>query len=112
VAPAKTKRLRAKKNAAAGVVAMDNTSPSPTQSVTVIETATGEIRTTAPETLLSHRIETVDCKVGERVRHRSFGLGRVRDVHSDVAMVYFPKVGTRNVKMSFLTAAKDEPAEA
>lgn len=109
---AKKKRSRRKKDAAAGLSAVEEVQPRPeAEAVTVIETATGEIRTTAPETLLHHRAEQIPCSVGERVRHRSFGLGRVRDVHGDVAMVYFPKVGTRKVKMSFLGAAKDESKE-
>lgn len=72
--------------------------------VTVIETIHGEIRTTAPETL--PQAEQPKFAVGDRVRHRSFGLGRIRDVLGSAALVHFPKAGDRRVHTDFLRAAK------
>lgn len=71
--------------------------------VTVIETMHGEIHTTAPETL--PQAEQSRFTIGDRVRHRSFGLGRIRDVLGDAALVHFP-AGDRRVRTDFLRAAK------
>ena len=71
--------------------------------VTVIETIHGEIRTTAPETL--PQVEQARFAVGDRVRHKSFGLGRIRDVLGSAALVHFPKAGDRRVHADFLRAA-------
>jgi ATP-dependent DNA helicase RecQ len=72
--------------------------------VTVIETMLGEIRTTAPETLLHG--EQARFAAGDCVRHKSFGLGRIRDVLGDAALVHFPKAGDRRVRTDFLRAAE------
>lgn len=70
--------------------------------VTVVETMHGEIRTTAPETL--PQAEQARFAIGDRVRHKSFGLGRIRDVLGSAALVHFPN-GDRRVHTDFLRAA-------
>jgi ATP-dependent DNA helicase RecQ len=94
---AKTKRSRRKRAAEVEVTAVE------VNNVTVIETMHGEIRTTAPETL--PQLEPSKFAAGDRVRHKSFGLGRIRDLLGDVALVHFPKAGERRVRTDFLRAA-------
>jgi ATP-dependent DNA helicase RecQ len=79
------------------------TAPEP-NNVTVIETMYGEIQTTAPETL--PQTEQPQFAIGDCVRHKSFGLGRIRDVLGGAALVHFPKAGDRRVRTDFLRAAK------
>ena len=74
------------------------------QPVTVIESMHGEIRTTAPETLPEAEAERF--AIGDRVRHKSFGLGRVRDLFGASALVHFPNAGDRRVHVDFLRAPK------
>jgi ATP-dependent DNA helicase RecQ len=71
--------------------------------VTVVETIHGEIRTTAPETL--PQAEQAKFATGDRVRHKSFGMGRIRDVLGSAALVHFPRAGDRRVHTDFLRAA-------
>ena len=75
-----------------------------------IEVATlqGVIRTTAPETL--PHSEPEKFKRGDYVRHKSFGVGDIRDIHGNAAMVHFAgtariKGGTKKVLVDFLEAA-------
>jgi ATP-dependent DNA helicase RecQ len=75
-----------------------------TSNITVIETIHGEIRTTAPETL--PHAEPEKFAIGDRVRHRTFGLGRIRDLLGSAALVHFPKAGDRRVHTDFLKPAK------
>ncbi len=79
------------------------TKPPNDNGVTVIETMHGEIRTTAPETL--PQAAPVKFAVGDRVRHRSFGLGRIRDLLGSSALVHFANAGDRRVHTDFLRAA-------
>lgn len=72
--------------------------------VTVIETIVGEIRTTAPETL--PQAQQAQFAMGDCVRHKSFGLGRIRDLLGDAALVHFPNAGERRVRTDFLRPAK------
>jgi ATP-dependent DNA helicase RecQ len=72
--------------------------------VTVIETIHGEIHTTAPETL--PHTEPEQFAIGDRVRHKSFGLGRIRDLLGSAALVHFPRTGDRRVHTDFLRPAK------
>jgi ATP-dependent DNA helicase RecQ len=97
LAELKPKRPRGKRAAAP--------EPMPAQgdNITVIETMHGEIRTTAPETL--PQIEPAKFATGDRVRHKSFGLGRIRDLLGTAALVHFPKTGDRRVHTDFLTPA-------
>jgi ATP-dependent DNA helicase RecQ len=74
-----------------------------TAGVTVVESMHGEIHTTSPETL--PHAEPERFAAGDRVRHKSFGLGRIRDVHGNAALVHFPKAGDRRVHTDFLRAA-------
>lgn len=78
--------------------------PSQTEGVTVIESVLGEIRTTAPETL--PRSTPEKFAVGDRVRHKRFGLGQVRDIHGNAALVKFPKAGEKKLLTDFLTKAR------
>ncbi|HEY4357760.1 MAG TPA: RecQ family ATP-dependent DNA helicase [Acidobacteriaceae bacterium] len=72
--------------------------------VTVIESMLGDIRTTAPETLPQSVPEKFS--VGDRVRHKRFGLGQVRDIHGNAALVKFPKAGEKKLLTDFLTRAR------
>jgi ATP-dependent DNA helicase RecQ len=94
---AKPKRSRRKHGTEVEVTSVEG------NNVTVIETMHGEIRTTAPETL--PQVEPSKFAAGDRVRHKSFGLGRIRDLLGDVALVHFPKAGDRRVRTDFLRAA-------
>jgi ATP-dependent DNA helicase RecQ len=78
--------------------------PDPNHNITVIETIHGEIHTTAPETL--PHAEPDRFATGDRVRHRTFGLGRIRDLLGSAALVHFPKAGDRRVHTDFLRPAK------
>ncbi len=69
-----------------------------------IETPIGTIVTTAPETL-SRAVEESSVHVGDRVRHKQFGDGKVLDTHDNVAVVRFPAVGEKTVKVAFLEAS-------
>lgn len=79
------------------------TAPPDSSPVTVIESMHGEIRTTAPETL--PETEPDRFAIGDRVRHKSFGLGRVRDLFGASALVHFPNAGDRRVHVDFLRPA-------
>jgi ATP-dependent DNA helicase RecQ len=81
-------------------IAEAEVAPAERNNITVIETIHGEIRTTAPETL--PHIERAKFAIGDRVRHKSFGLGRICDLLGDIALVHFPKVGDRRVRADFL----------
>lgn len=70
---------------------------------TVVETLHGVIRTTSPETLPISEPETF--KRGDFVRHKSFGVGDIRDTHCGAAMVHFAKGGTKKVLVDFLQPA-------
>jgi ATP-dependent DNA helicase RecQ len=100
-------RLRRSRKRLAGVEAAK---PDGGDKVTVVETTYGEIRTTAPETL--PQAEPVRFAIGDRVRHKSFGLGRIRDVLGSAALVHFPKTGDRRVHTDFLRAADSRPNAA
>jgi ATP-dependent DNA helicase RecQ len=73
----------------------------------VVETMHGEIHTTAPETLLQP--EKSEFTRGDRVRHKSFGLGEILDVHANAALVRFAGAGSRpaekRVRVEFLQRA-------
>jgi ATP-dependent DNA helicase RecQ len=72
--------------------------------VTVIASIHGDIHTTAPETLPQPTPDTF--AVGDRVRHKRFGLGRIRDLHGTNALVHFPNAGDKRIAVSFLTSAR------
>jgi len=76
-----------------------------TAETVVIETMHGTIQTTAPKTL--PRVEAAVFGVGDTVRHKRFGTGRVKDVHGDAALVRFEKVGEKRVLTSFLKAVRE-----
>lgn len=95
----KPRRSRKKRMAAQA----SETAPMNGDKLTVIETMHGEIRTTAPETL--PQTEPAKFAAGDRVRHKSFGLGRIRDLLGMVALVHFPKAGDRRVRTDFLRSA-------
>ena len=96
---AKPKRSRRKSKA----TAEPEVPPAERNNITVVATIHGEIHTTAPETLPQN--ELTRFANGDRVRHKSFGLGRIRDLLGDTALVHFPKAGDRRVRMDFLRAA-------
>ena len=70
---------------------------------TVISTLHGNIRTTAPETLV--RSEPERFKVGDRVSHTTFGVGQVREIQGKNATVKFPKKGEKRLMVDFLEPA-------
>jgi superfamily II DNA helicase RecQ len=96
---AKPKRSRRKRAA----ITESERAPAEGNNVTVIETMHGEIRTTAPETL--PQMEPARFATGDRVRHKSFGLGRIRDLLGTAALVHFPRAGDRRVQTDFLRPA-------
>ncbi len=71
--------------------------------VTRIETLTGTITTTAPETL--PKPVKPAFAVGERVQHKGFGRGIVQDANCDTVLVRFDNVGCKKLKANFLSAA-------
>ena len=77
--------------------------PQQQQGLTRIETISGTIVTTAPETL--PRPEKDPFHAGDSVRHKSFGTGVVQDVHGDTLLVRFSKGGSRKVKAGFVQLA-------
>ncbi len=83
----------------------DSTPPQPNsnQSITIIETLTGIIQTTAPETLPTPQAPTFHP--GDQVRHKRFGPGQVLDVHNDNVLVAFTKSGRKRLRAGFLIAA-------
>lgn len=96
---AKTGRKRARKKKQESPVSRPENQP-----VIVIESMHGEIHTTAPETLPITNVEPFAA--GDRVRHKSFGLGRILDINHTVALVHFPKAGDKRVHAGFLRRAK------
>jgi ATP-dependent DNA helicase RecQ len=76
----------------------------PDTSVTKVETAYGEIRTTAPQTLPKPEPATPFHK-GDTVRHKRFGQGKVLDIHNQIALVDFLKSGQKRLRTDFLEAA-------
>ena len=74
------------------------------QTVTVVESMHGQIRTTAPETLPQGAPEAA-FKVDDRVRHKRFGEGRVLDCFGGIALVAFPRTGSKRIRTDFLRAA-------
>jgi len=96
---AKTRRKRARKKTEESQASAPEDQP-----VIVIESMHGEIHTTAPETLPITNVEPFAA--GDRVRHKSFGLGRILDINHTVALVHFPKAGDKRVHAGFLRPAK------
>ena len=72
------------------------------QNLTVMTSACGEIRTTAPDTLPQ---VSPTLKVGDRVHHKRFGLGEIRDVHGTNALVRFPGAGEKRLLLSVISRA-------
>ena len=73
--------------------------------VTRIQTLSGTIVTTAPETLPQHEAEC-GLKQGDEVVHKSFGRGVVKDAMGDTLLVRFASGGMKKVKAGFVTAAQ------
>jgi ATP-dependent DNA helicase RecQ len=72
--------------------------------VTVVESMHGEIRTTAPETLLGNQ-PPAPFRANDRVKHKRFGEGRVLDCFNGMALVDFVKGGAKRIRADFLKAA-------
>lgn len=70
---------------------------------TVIETARGVIHTTAPETIV--RSEAEKFRRGDRVVHKRFGIGEIKDIHGKNALVRFLKQGEKRLLVDFLEPA-------
>jgi ATP-dependent DNA helicase RecQ len=71
--------------------------------VTRIETITGTIVTTAPETL-PKPVQSAFA-AGQRVQHKGFGRGTVQDANGDTLLVRFEGAGMKKLKANFVTAA-------
>ena len=71
--------------------------------ITRVETLTGTIFTTAPETLPA--TNTDPLKIGAAVSHKRFGSGKVLDLHGTNALVHFEKSGTKRLRTDFLSPA-------
>ncbi len=67
------------------------------------ETIHGTIVTTAPETLPQPCADQPCPAKGDSVRHKSFGDGKVKESHGDMALVHFAAAGDKRVKLSFLS---------
>ena len=70
---------------------------------TVIRTVHGNIRTTAPETIVHS--EPNAFRRGDRVVHQRFGVGEIRDIHGKNALVRFLRLGEKKLLADFLTLA-------
>ncbi|RXH55082.1 RecQ family ATP-dependent DNA helicase [Granulicella sibirica] len=70
--------------------------------ITRVETFTGPIFTTAPETLPAP-FGLNPVQVGTSVLHKSFGPGKVLDLHGTNALVRFEKAGTKRLRTDFLS---------
>ena len=73
-----------------------------TKDIKVVASAGGEIGMTKPETL--PQISPA-LAVGDRVRHKRFGLGEIRDVHGTNALVKFPTAGEKRLLLSVISPA-------
>jgi len=71
------------------------------EQVVRIETITGPIITTAPETLPNMEAPP-PFSPGDQVRHRRFGPGKVLDIHQTDVLVQFQKAGRKRVRTDFL----------
>jgi ATP-dependent DNA helicase RecQ len=76
----------------------------PEPAVITVQTAYGEIQTTAPETLPTPEPASPFQK-GDTVRHKRFGQGKVLDIHNHIALVDFLKAGQKRLRADFLDAA-------
>lgn len=104
----KSRRTRRRKHGAAnaeeGNRSSETSSTKPdANGVTVIANMHGDIHTTAPETLPQAQIRSL--AVGDRVRHKRFGLGQVRDLHGTNALVKFPRAGEKRLLLEVLELA-------
>lgn len=75
-----------------------------------VETAVGEVFTTAPETLPRQGQEPF--VVGDNVRHKHFGAGRVLDAHEGSVLVRFNAAGSKRVRADFLMQEGTRPSLA
>lgn len=75
---------------------------SPPEAVSV-RSASGEFQTTAPETL--PRPEAPAFHIGERIRHKRFGVGTVLDEDSGKILARFEKAGERKVRATYVKRA-------
>lgn len=66
----------------------------------VIASVHGDVHAMASQTRQPSEPELF--AIGDRVRHKSFGLGQVRDVHGNQAVVAFPKAGVKKLRVDFL----------
>jgi len=73
--------------------------------VTRVETMTGTIVTTAPETL-PQAPSPCNFNKGDRVSHRKFGEGSILDADADIALVRFITAGEKKVRCTFLRRAR------
>jgi ATP-dependent DNA helicase RecQ len=78
--------------------------PAPEPAITTVQTAFGEIHTTAPETLPVVE-PALPFHQGDTVRHKRFGQGKVLDIHNQIALVDFHKSGKKRLRTDFLEAA-------
>jgi len=69
-----------------------------------IETITGPIITTAPETLPTLEIP-LPFLPGDRVLHKRFGPGKVLDIHEADVLVQFERSGKKRLRASYLRKA-------
>ena len=79
--------------------------------VTRIETHTGTIITTAPETLPQSAAVPMFA-TGDTVSHKRFGAGTVLDVAGDTVLVRFAKGGSKKLKAGFLRKVKAVAAKS
>jgi ATP-dependent DNA helicase RecQ len=71
------------------------------QQMTRIQTAYGEIQTTAPETLPLPPVES-SFRKGDEVHHKQFGCGTVLESENHMVLVDFIKEGSKRLRDDFL----------
>ena len=74
------------------------------EQVTTVQTQYGEIRTTAPQTIV-HVGPPSRFHKGDVVRHKRFGNGTILDLHNGTALVDFVKLGQKRLRNDFLEKA-------
>ncbi|MBV9669738.1 MAG: RecQ family ATP-dependent DNA helicase [Acidobacteriales bacterium] len=69
--------------------------------VIAIKSAIVDLETTAPEALIAAEAGP-RFNIGDRVRHRRFGLGEVLSAETDSVIIEFPTIGKKQVKPTFV----------
>ena len=74
-----------------------------TEAVFEVQTATGIVATTAPETLPIH--EEPLFRAGDAVRHDRFGTGKVLEMDGENLLIRFQQHGIKRVRPTYVRVA-------